>query len=249
MVLAEEEMTPGGSSVLRYEDHEYEYEYQRPEVEGRNLGEITDFLEGFLGENPAVFHEVWSDKVHMDVLYFPPGPGRNWWTLVTSGMSDLPMTVPNQVDDPEAAKYAELMLLLPKDWFDVDESGDISADQIEDPNKFWPVEMLQWLGRFPHEYQSWVWYGHSFPNGDPAVPYADNTRLSNAILLAPLYWKREQIQLTLKDSRRITFLSVVFLHDDERQLKLQDGTDALTDALDRAGADELLDISRPSAVE
>ena len=54
--------------------------------------------------------------------------------------------------------------------------------------------------------------------------------------------------MKLKNGRDLTFLSVVFLYDDERDVKLQQGTDVLTDAFDRAGVTELLDISRPSAV-
>ena len=244
--MSEDEITPGGSRVLRYEG--YEYEFRAPEGEGRNLDEITDFLEGFLGENTGVFRETESDKVRIDVLYFPPRPGQEWWTLVTSGMSDLPMTVPDGLENPEGVELAELVLLLPKDWFVADEKGLVAADVMEDQQKFWPVEMLQWLARFPHEYESWVWYGHSFPNGDPAEPYSSNTKLSNALLLVPVHWQPEQYNMKLKNGRDLTFLSVVFLYDDERDVKLQQGTDVLTDAFDRAGVTELLDISRPSAV-
>ena len=52
-----------------------------------------------LGPIDKVWHEILSDTVHLDVHHLPPSPGRNYHTLVTTGMSDLPMNAPPQAPD------------------------------------------------------------------------------------------------------------------------------------------------------
>ena len=54
-----------------------------------------------------------SDLVHIDVHWVQPTPKRPYHTLVTSGMSDKPMTVPAGA---EHLRFAELMLCLPPEW-------------------------------------------------------------------------------------------------------------------------------------
>ncbi|WP_262922976.1 suppressor of fused domain protein [Hymenobacter cellulosilyticus] len=60
-----------------------------------------------------MFHEIISDKVHLDVHVVDPSKDFPFYTLVTSGMSDLPMAVP---EGEEEARYAELCVLLPSTW-------------------------------------------------------------------------------------------------------------------------------------
>ena len=38
------------------------------------------------------------------------------------------------------------------------------------------------LARLPHEFQTLLWQGHTVPNGDPALPYARNTKLCGALV-------------------------------------------------------------------
>ena len=42
------------------------------------------------------------------------------------------------------------------------------------------------LARLPHQYDSFLSYGHTIPTGDPPVPYADDTELCCALILVPL---------------------------------------------------------------
>ena len=30
--------------------------------------------------------------------------------------------------------------------------------------RFWPIQMLKFLARFPHEYKTWLGWGHTIPN-------------------------------------------------------------------------------------
>ena len=77
------------------------------------IDEISDHIEGHLGPIDKVFHEIVSDTVHIDVHVVLPNDGFDGIRLVTSGMSDLPMTVPDGSTSPQ---YAELMISLPADW-------------------------------------------------------------------------------------------------------------------------------------
>lgn len=58
-----------------------------------NMEEIEAHIERHVGKISMVFHEVLSDIVHIDIHQIPPTDDRPYWTLVTSGMSDLPMSV------------------------------------------------------------------------------------------------------------------------------------------------------------
>jgi len=243
--MSDDEITPGGSRIQRYETHEHEF--RPPEAGADHVEELTGFLEEFLGQNSFVWHEIVSDKVHIDVLAFSPSTGRNFWTFVTSGMSDLPMEVPEAVQDPKAVSYSELVISLPADWFETDEDGSIPDRVLRDGERYWPIRELKWTARFPHEYGTWIWLGHSIPNGDPAEPFADNTTMSGVVLLPLITWPEEKLSFRRSDGERVNFLGIYPVYDDEMRLKLERGTEALETAFAGARVTEVLDISRQSA--
>lgn len=184
-----------------------------------------------IGEVATVWHEIISLYVHVDVLIVEPTSERPVKTLVTVGMSQQPM------QGKSGPLYAELVMALPPDW------------PIEKPDggATWPVSLLQFLARLPHEYETVLWNGHTVPNDDPPRPYAASTELCGALIATPLHTTEEFDELE-HDGRTISFLSVIPLHGGEMDFKLQHGSDALFDRLDEADVSELLDERRPSAV-
>ena len=54
---------------------------------------IESYYDGF-GEDAIVLHEVISELVHIDVHVVKPTDERPYYTLITSGMAERPMTVP-----------------------------------------------------------------------------------------------------------------------------------------------------------
>jgi hypothetical protein len=132
-----------------------------PAVEGDadGLDAIDRHIERF-GSIGWVWHELASDLVHIDVHVVEPRPERPYFTLVTSGMSDRPMTVPT---DLGSSHYCELMLCLPADW-------PMSAEAFQDQRAYWPIGLLKTVARLPHEYNTWIAQWHSVPDGDPAQP-------------------------------------------------------------------------------
>ena len=240
----ERETSGSGQPVYRYEERLRDFE---PAIGDSSLIEAVErhITEHLPGES-SVLHEILSDLVHVDVHVVKPTNDRPYYTLVTSGMSERPMTQPPGV---EGCQFAELMICLPPDWpgFDSDLLTTDEAHPWRDPSAYWPIGWLKQLARFPHEYDTWIWYGHTIPHGDPAEPYAPDTGLSSILLLPPVTLPESFHVLDVGD-REVHFFALVPLHADELQLKLDQGTDALFPHFEAAGVDEVLNPHRPSVL-
>lgn len=74
----------------------------------------------FLGKTSGkVFHDTTLTSPHIDIYEVPPDPktGRDFYTLITSGMSNLLQTLPKTVT-PEEAGRAEILWYVkePETW-------------------------------------------------------------------------------------------------------------------------------------
>ena len=107
--------SPGGSPIYRYEEPEKQG-WRPPTAYGTYAEEISaHFEELFPGRECFVFHEIISDLVHIDVNIMRPTEKQSFYVVYTTGMSDLPMTLPDEIADREELEYAEVFLLLPGD--------------------------------------------------------------------------------------------------------------------------------------
>ncbi|SPZ05095.1 Suppressor of fused protein (SUFU) [Pseudomonas luteola] len=220
-----------GNPIFTYTDGEKER--QAPHGE-ECIEEISGHIERHLGEVSWVFHELISDTVHIDVHYVKPTPERPYHTLVTSGMSDLPMNVPEQVD---ATRFMELFVILPEEWL-------VDQEAFANEAWYWPIRQLKYLARFPHKYDTWLGWGHTIPNGQPAEPFADNTQLSGVILLPSLNVPQDFFRLEINPEKTIEFYSIVPLYEEEMNLKLARGTDALLERFDKHGISDIIQTNR-----
>ncbi len=220
-----------GSPIFTYTDGEKEW--QAPHGE-ECIEEISAHIERHLGEVNGVFHELVSDTVHIDVHYVKPTRERPYHTLVTSGMSDLPMSVPEQVD---ATRFMELLVTLPEEWL-------VDQEAFANEAWYWPIRQLKYLARFPHKYDTWLGWGHTIPNGQPTEPFANNTRLSGVILLPSVNVPEEFFTLEINPEKTIEFYSIVPLYEEEMNLKLARGTDALLERFDKHGISDIIQIDR-----
>jgi hypothetical protein len=227
---ADREVSPGGSPIFR---HEATGDWQ-PAGGEEHIEQISAHIEAHLGPVANVLHEIVSDIVHVDVHVVMPTGRQPCIRLVTSGMSDLPMTTP---DNPDVPRFAELMITLPPDW-------QLSQASFEDEAWYWPVRLLKSLARLPHRYGTWLGRGHTIPNGDPAEPYARNVAFAGAIILPPLTAPDAFRTLQVGPDRRITFYSVLPLFPAEMDLKLRKGTDALLDLFDAKHVNDAVDPAR-----
>lgn len=225
-----------GSPIYRYNEtdkNEFEIASGEPSIE-----EISDHIEKNIGEIHMVFHEIVSDQVHIDIHWVKPTKKRPFHTLVTSGMSDKPMNTPDGVENCD---YTELSICLPEEW-------KILEEDFKNENNYWPIRWLKYLSRFPHEYNTWLNYGHTIPNGDPAEPFAENTNLNTMVLLPTIIFGEDFHSLKL-ENKTIDFYSLIPLYSEEVNLKMKKGVEALFDGFDKFGVTDILDINRPNTVK
>ncbi len=185
------ERSASGRPIYNHEERRDRDNRPAPQDE-QALSCIEDHLQQHIGSG-MVFHELISGYIHLDVHLIYPTPTHNYYTLVTSGMSDLPMHVP---DGYEFLQHAELMLCLPPHW-------PLEQSDFKDEANYWPIRLLKTLGRLPHQYDTWLGIGHSMPNGDPPAPFADNTALCGAILATPRLFGDEFAELTVRPDKTV----------------------------------------------
>jgi hypothetical protein len=227
------EKSPSGSPIYRYEQRTKPFE---PAFAGPDIKKIEQHFHKHIGKIEMVFHELVSDLVHVDVFWVKPTPQRNFHTLITSGMSDHPMKTPPQA---EQCKYAELLICLPPQW-------PLSDEAMKDENNYWPIRALKMLARLPHAYDTWLWYAHTIPNGDPPKPFARNTNLSGIIIELPILAPKDFFKLEITPEKTIYFFSILPIYTEEMNFKLHKGADALFERFDQQGINELLDVQRPN---
>jgi hypothetical protein len=228
------EFSESGSPVYRHAPRDREFE---PAVDDKRVIEaVSRHVGRYVGKVEHVFHEIVSDLVHIDVHLVPPHRHRPFVTLVTSGMSSLPMTLPPDCDAPS---YAELLLCLPPDW-------PLDQDDFKDEANFWPIRLLKFLARLPHEYDTWLGVGHTIPNGDPPAPFDPSTELCCALIVPPSLFDERFNELALSDDKVLQFYALMPLYREEMEFKLRHGTEALLRRFASVGICEVLDPQRPN---
>lgn len=237
MSNAFDDVSPGGSPIMV---HSREKDFTPPQGE-EHIEAIGAHIERHLGPVSGVFHEIISDLVHIDVHVVPATEQFPYLRLVTSGMSDLPMTVPDEVD-ADVPRYMELMVTLPADW-------PISQDAFEDERNYWPVRLLKGLARLPHEYDTWLGFGHTIPNGHPSEPYAPGVGFDGAIVLPPVTTPEDFAELALEDGKVITFMTIIPLYPEEMDLKLKKGAEALLDRFDAKNIQDVIEPGRTNVAK
>lgn len=232
------EYSESGSPIYRYSKRDKPF---TPALGSPHMEEIEAHLAQHLGEPESVFHELASHLVHIDVHLFPPTQKYPFYTLATSGMSAQPMKAPEGYPEYQ---YAELLIHLPPDWPINPKPGRTNADIPE--NTYWPVRSLQFLTRFPHEYDTWLGPSHTIPNGDPPAPFADNTGFSGMMLIWPVTLPEAFARLELPE-KTLNFYLLFPLYREEMEYKLKKGSDALLNRLNKAGISPVVDIKRKNA--
>ena len=239
------ERSPSGAPILRHEP------VDRP-FAGAAAGEpalhaaVESHLEMHLGPATAVWHELVSDLVHIDVFMWNPTAERNMYVFATAGMSDLAMTLEKGAGKRcGATSRAELVLCLPPDW---PVPSDATAAPWLHEDAYFPIRWLKRLARFPHEHRTWIGAGHTVPNGDPPDPLAPMTELCGWVFLPPMALPTAMRHLEVPGHDRVDFFGIVALHPDEMEQKLRFGLGSLAEGFERDGVSELLDVTRPSSL-
>ena len=230
----------GGSPIYRYEEPENR-PWQPPTAYGTYAEEVNaHFASLFPGREGFVYHEILSDLVHIDVNILPPSGEDGFYVVYTTGMSDRPMTLPDELADREELKYAEVFLFLPGSW-DLGKEFQLGSDVPAE--YFWPIHMLKFLARFPHEYETWLAWGHTMPNGPNYESLGPDVGFGG-VVLDQLGKELERVET--KDGRRINLLFAIPAYREEIEYKLKYGMEALQERFAQGELPMVLDPRRPN---
>ncbi len=220
------EITPGGSEILPYVAAKTPVGVPLEATE-RNRKQRESVYRDFFGPCDFVDHEVGLQIPHVDVYVYPTGyEGRDFSTLVTGGMSDLPMHVPRG----EKVRRTELVLY------------------VHEPKEEY-IAILRLLAHFPHDHRTWLDHGHTFPNGNPAQPLFEESALDTLLLLDSIVYPDATLDQHLQIGKDpVHLLWVVPLTTAECELKLRDGTNAILDLFERFQHPFILNAARRSYV-
>ena len=230
--------TSRGSIIQKYPDQDDtkpKVGFSNAPVEWQELRE--NHYRKWLGDSTErfVWHEVLPLTPHIDIHVFPPSVelGRGYYTLITSGMSDEKMALPKGIDSQYAR--AELIFYIAEGHTDAYETA-----------KPWYVEALSFFAHFPFNYNTWLAFSHTIPNGNPPVPVIKGSELTTAIFLPALFETREFTQDLRLDNDDVNFLWLTYLNDKETEYKLRYGYDKLVEKFNPTNFPQVFDPFRKS---
>lgn len=197
---------------------------------------VGDHIEAYFGRIDFVMHEKQSPIVHVDVYVVRDMGEKKCQYLVTSGMSEKPMPVPEGASD---GRYAELVIALPGNW-------PLSPEAFKDEANYWPIRMLKGLARYPHENKTWFYEGHSAHWNNPPSPIAPNTGMTSVVLLRPRLIPEDSHYIRLGKDKQIRLWAVYPAYREEVDMKEREGSGKLDELFDQNGVTELLEPNRPS---
>ncbi len=199
---------------------------------------IAQHIDTHIGTPEYVYREIETDVLAVSIHVVEPSPTRNYYTLITSGMSARPMTT-----DATHLRYAELLICLPNTW----RMGQV-AFQTDGDVYYWPLRWLKTLARLPHLTDSCLRLFQAVPNSDPPQPLAANTDLCALLIADPVLFDDGVRKLHVDDDRTVNFYGVVPLLGDELAYLRQHGGYDLLEKLTFRGVTELVNVERRSVV-
>jgi hypothetical protein len=201
-----------------------------PEVYDEDeMDAVEAHISANFGEFKNVFHEIVSPDIHVDICVIKPTRKRRHYTLVTMGMGAHRMNVPEELRE-EQLDRAEILVMLPPDW-------KIDSD---DEKWYWPLRWLKVLARLPLEYDTWLGYGHTVPNGEP---FAENTKLCGVMLTYPYSFEPKASVCPLPNGDVLNFYQMMPLYESEMNFKIENGAEALEESF-ADDFDLIVDIDR-----
>ena len=225
--VMDDEYTKGGDPIYRHGAREPELKMPVFDVEVRDG--VEKHFRMFLGEHSTVYHEILSgfSGVHLDMYIFHPSPERPFITLVTSGMSDRPMNVPEGEED---IARAELVMCLPAKW------------PLEDSD--WPIHLMKFLARLPHEYDTFFGFTHTIP-----LKIADTQ--FTGIMIGPVWTLPDSFAQVKVNDTSVCFYGLYPLYEEEMQFKISkpEGASALLQCFKDQGINEVLNVGRPNVAK
>jgi hypothetical protein len=194
----------------------------------------------FKTDEMTVFHEFVSLDFHLDVYLISP-KDSSYNILITSGMSLLAMTLDDGIEQKEDYRFAELMVLFPKE---------VAFEKLytgKEKNS-WIISMLKETARFPHHYDTFLAIGHTIQATEDMQPYADDTKFMGCLILPSVTFDEEFTEFYCGNNK-INIYSLFPLYKNELVYKIQEGYGSLLDILIEANANEVMDLNRKNLLD
>lgn len=168
-----------------------------------------------------IMHSTDDAEPHIDIYQFPPAGDRDFWTLITGGMSNLPQTL------ADGRQHATELLMY-----------------VRQPQP-WMFTALKVLAEYPARYQTFFHWGHTIGYGQ--VTKTVPTLLTAFILLPPLF-ERDDFDTLKYDGDPVHFLWCVPITEHERAYAEEYGGMAFADLMKNADFDIVVNESRESII-
>lgn len=237
VLFNKQKVSPGGSTLLKHSKSNNDSRYSG--LSEQEMKDIESHLEKHIGPFSTVFHEIISEGLHVDVIHIPPSEKVPYNVLVTMGVSEFKMNVPEKLKQFE---HAEFLIFLPKDW-------PIDHSRWSDNRYYWPVYMLKTMAKVPKNFDTWFYYGHTIPNQNPPVPFDNSTQMSGALITFPYLVPNQDFLQMKSGEKTVTFWCIAPLYESEWNYKLEHGTDKLEELSEQKGIDLCcINPTRPSVV-
>ncbi|MFX0027859.1 MAG: suppressor of fused domain protein [Candidatus Hermodarchaeota archaeon] len=219
-------------------------EFRREREKPRSLSQlkrdnelIVKHIEKYVGKIGKSIHDQKFERAPLSIHIIPKIHNHDYSALVTSGLSYSPMFPPKPM---EFFKYSELLFKLPLDW-------PLPKDVIKDDEYWWPIRELLHLMQYIHTNQQWFGDMHTFGNGNPPLPFANNTHLCGFLFMFPLIsFPPEFCELKIDDYKSVIFLQLVPLHKDEMDYALTESPITLIEKIEKGEIPDYVDIHRKS---
>lgn len=215
--------TVGGAPVYHHRDAEATSSADpvAPRDEARRRA-CEAHLTEFLGDDFDLLTEKVAVGIHLDLYVFRPTKQFPHITVVTSGMSDAAMNVPDGFDGDRL----ELMIALPAGWPGIDP---LDANLLRDEANYWPIRMLKDVARIPSTYDSFVTWGHTISDEEQSL-FAPGLSFCGAIVGPPLGYPPLMMR-AVTPVGEVDYLAVFPTTQSEMDYKVAtpDGGDALID--------------------
>ena len=179
----------------------------------------------FFGGLQEVNHELNPVVPHIDVYVYPPGfQGRDFFTLVTGGLSDFPMDMPPGPTSPRC----ELIMYA------------------REPAKRC-IGFLRYLACIPHVQNTWFSHGSTMTNGQPPEPIFEGSQLDCVLFLFPIVSPDKTIgEHLLLEGQAVNFLWIVPVTNSECELVRHEGLGKMLALMDQNNHPIVLNTLRAS---
>eukprot|EP01040_Poterioochromonas_malhamensis_P008907 gene8907-9644_t len=131
---------------------------------------------------------------------------RNYWTIVTMGLSGTKMNVPEGISNPNDYARAELICYLPPDWSFPPALGEGLNEQN------WPLEMLRSYVQYVSSTKAWIARYHGLPNilsDPPGQQFVPCVPFSHVVLFDTEVNEKPGFAVADVDGEKVNFYLVV----------------------------------------